>query len=109
MKIVATKVLPSNQELVEILQKKFGDRYSVKLFGWGNHKTVMVRESAFVSAQISFYNNEITVQGMPSPIIPIIGSTELAVVFVFFLGWLHRAPWKKLEKEVAVFLHQQYK
>lgn len=109
MKIVASKALPSQQELVEILQKKFGDRYSCKLFGWGNHKTVMVRQSPFVSAQITLDNNEITVHGMSSPILTIIGLTELAVVFLFFMGWLYRKPWANLEKEVAVFLHQQYK
>lgn len=108
MKIVASKALPSNQELVEILQKKFGDRYSCKLFGWGKHKTVMVRESVFVSTQISLNNNEITVQGMPSPILTIIGLTELVVVLLLFMGWVYRKPWQKLEKEVALFLHQQY-
>ena len=108
MKIVASKALPSQPELVEILQKKFGDRYSSKLFGWGNHKTVMVRQSAFVSAQISVDNNEITVQGMPSPMLALIGLTELAVVFLFFMGWLFQKPWQKLEKEVAVFFHKLY-
>jgi hypothetical protein len=109
MKVYASKPLPSVQELVEILNQHFSGHYSSKLFGLGKDKTIMVRQSSFVAAQITIRNNEITVQGAPSSILAVIGMTELAFVFIFFLGWVLRSPWKKLEKEVAVFLHEKYK
>jgi len=109
MKILASKQLPSTPELVEILQKEFNDRYACNLFGLGKDKTILVRQSTFVSAQITIRGNEITVQGMPSQFLAIISMTELAAVMILFLGWMLRAPWKGLEKEVAVFLHQRYR
>lgn len=108
MKISTTKTLPSTTELAEILQQDFAGRFSCKLYGLGKDKTIVVNESTFVGAQISISNNEITIQGMPAPIIPLISMTELAAVLIFFLGWFFRKPWVKLEKEIAVYLHHKY-
>ena len=108
MKIYASKPLPPADELVKILNKEFSPRYSSKLFGLGKEKTIMVKASTLVGTQISIRNNEITVQGTVSPIIPVIAMTELVAIFVLFLGWFSREPWKKLEREVAVFLQQRY-
>ncbi|HPM30884.1 MAG TPA: hypothetical protein PLJ60_11175 [Chryseolinea sp.] len=108
MKILASKELPSTKDLADILQKEFSNRYSCKLFGLGKDKTILVKQSAFVSTQITIRGNEITVQGMPSQFLAVIGMTEGAVLMILFLGWVLRAPWKKLEKEVAVFLHERY-
>ncbi len=108
MKILASKELPSTKDLADILQKEFSNRYTCKLFGLGKDKTILVKQSAFVSTQITIRDNEITVQGMPSQFLAVISMTELAAVMILFLGWVLRAPWKQLEKEVAVFLHQRY-
>jgi hypothetical protein len=109
MKIRASKAVPATQELVKILQDEFGGRYSCKLFGFGRDKTILVKQSLFVSTQITIRGNEISVQGMPSQFVAVIGMTEFAAVMVLFLGWVLRAPWKELEKEVASFLHQRYR
>ena len=108
MKILASKEIPSTTELAETLQKEFNGRYSCKLFGLGKDKTILVRQSPFVSTQITIRGNEITVQGMPSQFLAVISMTELAAFMILFLGWVLRAPWKSLEKEVAVFLYQRY-
>lgn len=108
MKIYTSNSLPETQAVLELLRKQFGHRYSCELFGLGKDKTIMVRQSAFVAAQVTIRQNEITVQGMPSQIIPVIGMTELAIVLVPFLGWLIKAPWKKIEREVATFLQQSF-
>jgi hypothetical protein len=108
MKVVTSKSLPSTQELAVIIQTEFSGRYTCKLFGIGQHKTIMVRQSPFSGAQISLRANEITIQGVPSPVLAIMSLTELAAVLVFCLGWVLSAPWKKLEKEIAVFLHKKY-
>lgn len=108
MKVVTSKALPSTQELAEIIQKEFSGRYTCKLFGLGQHKTIMVRQSPFSGAQISLRANEITIQGVPSQVLAVISLTELAAVLIFCLDWVLNAPWKKLEKEIAVFLHRKY-
>jgi hypothetical protein len=114
MKVYASKTLPSTQELVRILNQEFSGRYSCRLFGLGKEKTIMVRASTFVGTQISIHGNEITVQGTP-PSIPagyiltFIGLTELVLVLVALLGLGSGSSFKKLEKEIAVFLYQQYK
>jgi hypothetical protein len=108
MKVYASKPLPAAKELAEILNQEFSGRYSSRLYGLGSDKTIMVRESTFVGAQISIRENEITVQGVPSQILTVISMTELAVVLIFFLGWVFNASWKKLEREIAVFLHHKY-
>jgi hypothetical protein len=108
MKVVTSKALPSTQELAEIIQKEFSGQYTCKLFGLGQNKTIMVRQSLFSGAQISLRANEITIQGMPSPVLTVISMTELAAMLVFCLDWVLSTPWKKLEKEIAVFLHKKY-
>ncbi len=62
--IVQTKEeTPKVEELIQTLKKEFSHRYSYSLFGLGLDKTIMVRQSAFVGAQITIRESEIMVDG----------------------------------------------
>lgn len=105
---------PATKELAAILKRELSDRYAYQLFGLGNSKSIIVRKSTFVGAQISISEKEITIQGMP-PSIPayflsFLGLTEFAFIPLIFLGQLWSLPsqWKMLEKEIGAFLKRKY-
>jgi len=109
MKIVATIPLPDNGELLELLGNEFSTNYTYELFGLGGQKSILVGKSAFVGAQISMRENEITIQATPPSIVT--GN------FLFFfsligvdtiLGLLFRSQLRKVEMEVAGFLKSRF-
>ena len=107
MKVSTSKTTPTISVLAEILKKEFSGRYSFKVFSMGKERSIIVRKSTFVGAQISKSDNEITIEGV-QPSIP-------AVLFAFVLSFvglyapLSPFAWKKLEKEMAHFLIHKYK
>lgn len=107
MKIKTIKALPSSKELMEILQKEYSEKYSFKLFGIGDEKSIIVRKSFFIGAQISKNENEITIDGIPpsalSSLVAIL-LQQLANLFILF----NPSRYKKVEKELSVFLYNKY-
>lgn len=113
MRISTSMALPVINELAEVLKNEFSSQHQYKLFGLGD-KSLMVRESTFVGVQISLNQDSITVQGAPPTLAGGIFSglvtTELAVVIlpVFMLFGATPLKFKKLEREIAAFLHKKY-
>lgn len=107
MKIKTAKAPPSSKELLEVLRKEFLEKYSFNLFGIGREKSVIVRKSFFIGAQISISDNEITIDGIPpsalSSLISIL-LQQLANLFLLF----NPSQYQKMEKELAIFLHKKY-
>ncbi len=107
MKIKTIKALPSSKELMEALQKEFPEKYSFKLFGIGDEKSIIVHKSFFIGAQISKNGNEITIDGIsPSALSSLITILlqQLANLFILF----NPSRYKKVEKELAAFLYNRY-
>lgn len=107
MKIITSKMTPSTKEMAGILKREFSDRYSYKLFGLSNDKSIIVWKSTFVGTQISKRENEITIEG----IYPSITTSYFSVLTNIILGGgipLFHSSWRKLEKEIGAFLKQKY-
>jgi hypothetical protein len=105
MRIEIKRPLPSNEQLIDLLKQRFSDGYSYRLFGLGNKKTVLIKKSPFVGAQVSIRENEVTVLGTPP--------SMLTGNFLFLLSWigvdvilglLFRSQLKSIEFEVTRFL-----
>lgn len=107
MKITTTKDTPSIKELLEILKQEFSDKYSYKLYGFGDEKSIIVQKSFFVGAQISKSKNEFTIDGIPpsalSSLISIL-LQQLANLFIMFSP----SKYKRLEKELSIFINQKF-
>lgn len=103
MKILTTKTPPSTKEIAEILKREFSDHYSYKQFGLGEEKSIIVRKSTFVGAQISKSGNEITIEGVQ----PSITAVLFSFILQLFTGFSTSSS-RKLEKEVCLFLQHKY-
>lgn len=107
MKLLTSKMPPSTNELVEILKREFSDRYTYEMFGLGNEKSILVKKSFFVGAQISKRENEFMIDGIHPSI-----SSSLIALLLQVLGSLYilfsPSPYRKLEKEIGVFLKQKF-
>lgn len=107
MKIITSKEIPSSKELLQILKEEFRNEYSYELYGIGGEKSIIVRKSFFVGAQISKGRNEITVDGIaPSALASLISILLqlLANLYILFTP----SKYKKLEKELSVFLNNKF-
>jgi hypothetical protein len=109
MRIIATKPLPDNGQLKEVLKNEFSRNYSCELFGLNGQKTILIGKSAFVGAQVSVKEREITIQATPPSVFT--GN------FLFFfsligadtiLGLLFRSQLRKIEMDVAGFLKTKF-
>jgi hypothetical protein len=114
MKISITKTPPSMKEMAEILEQQFSGQYSYELFGLWNDKSIIIRKSTFVGAQISKRENEFTIEGTS----PSITTSIISILAPLFAGvaapgshlWalFFRSPWRKLETEIGIFLKHKY-
>jgi len=111
--IIKVKSSPSNEELIAALRRDFSKAYSYREFGLGK-KTVLVRKSVFLGAQISVKENEITIQGSPpsfgSGILAGLAMTEAAIFVVplFLFTGATPSKFRKLETEIALFLSSKF-
>lgn len=111
MKISISKLNPTAQELSEVLQQEFSDRYVYKPFGLGERKSLLVEQSPFSGVQISVNENAITIERVfPSVllsyvsfILSVILHSDLFLLFPFVGG-----SSKKLEREVGIFLKKTF-
>jgi len=107
MKVNTSKPIPSAQDLIEILKHEFSSQYNYELFGLGKNKTIIVHQSTFVGAQISATNNEFMVVATT----PSIASGLLTILLQWtadLFMMLSPAPYRKLEKEVSIFLQSKF-
>ena len=107
--VIKVNSSPSNQELLAALERNFPKAYSYKEFGLGK-KSVLVRKSAFLGAQITVKENEITIQGSPpsfgSGVLATLAMTEAAIFVapLFLFTGATPSKFRKLEMEIASFL-----
>jgi hypothetical protein len=77
--------------------------YSFKLFGFKD-ESIPIGKSPFVGVQISKRENDITVLGSPPTVL-----AGLPVFLLSLLGFSYcTSEFKKLEKDVASFLHREF-
>jgi hypothetical protein len=109
MKILTSKTPSSTAELSEVLQREYSRDYSFSFFGLGKEKSIIVRKSFFVGAQISRRGNEITIEALP-PIMTIPGLSFLLelVGTSNILRSVYGASWKELEINMSAFLKRKY-
>lgn len=107
MKITTTKALPPYNELAQVLQNHFANRYTFRTFRIGKQQSIIAGQSAFVGAQISATGNEITIEGVQ----PTLGAWFFSFLMQLYIGLtapFTKSPFKKLEKEIGTFLQHQY-
>lgn len=111
--IIKVKTTPTNEELIAFLRKELPSDYSVREFGLGK-KTVMIKKSSFIGAQITLRENEIAVdESTPSlagGILSSLAMIELAslIVFIFASGSATRANFQAFEREMAGLINEKY-
>lgn len=107
MNLLTSKTPPSANELIEILKREFSDQYTYQIFGIGNEKSILVKKSFFVGAQISKRENEFTIDGIHPSV-----SSSLIALLLQVLGNLYilfsPSPYRKFEKEIGLFLKRKY-
>jgi hypothetical protein len=111
--IVSVKRTPTNEDLIALLRQKLPSEYSVKEFGLGK-KTVLIKKSTFIGAQITVRENEISIDASAPSVAggmwSTLAMTELAIVIVpvFWIAGAFPSKMKKFEKEVANFINERY-
>ena len=115
MRIQVSKKLPPVEELLKVFKNEFSNHYSYKLFGLGN-KSILVGKSTLLGAQISVFDNEVSINSSPpsffAGIVHAMGSTELMVLLfpMFFQkGGVFSSTYVNLEKEIGAFLLNKYR
>lgn len=111
--VIKVKSTPTNEELMNLLRQELPSGYSVREFGLGK-KSIMVKMSTFIGAQITIRENEITVDASAPSVaggmLSSLAMTELAIVIVP-LSWFSGAfpsKFRNFEKEMANFVHKRY-
>lgn len=111
--IIKVKSTPTNEELIALLRKELPSDYSLREFGLGK-KTVMIKKSTFIGAQITVRKNEIAVdESTPSVaggILSSLAMIELAslIVFIFASGTPTRSKFQAFEREMAALIFKLY-
>lgn len=104
MKVFTIEKDPSLEDMVKILEQEFSSKYAYRFFGVGLHKSVIVRKSEFVGAQITKSGNRITVHAAsPNLLLSFVDPLLMNVI-----GAMFNAPLKKLEGDLVVFLKNKY-
>lgn len=106
MKVFTLKNSPSTEEIAEILKNDFSDKYAYDFFGLGAERSIIVRKSEFVGAQISKSGNQITVHAMSPNLL--FSFLDPFLTGLNILGLIFHSPWKKLETDLVVFLKKSY-
>jgi hypothetical protein len=105
MKVFTIEQDPSIEEIARILEQEFTSKHTYSIFGVGKSKSVIVRKSDFIGAQISKSGNQLTVHAQSPNLLlrfldPLIGMNVLGAVF--------NSPLKKLEADLVTFLKNKY-
>ena len=107
MQVLASRTLPSTKKLATILKKEFSDKYSYEQFGHGAAKSILVRKSFFVGAQITMDGSTFTIDAIP----PSVSASFIAMTLQIFANLFivfALMPYRKLEKEIGTFLNKRY-
>lgn len=108
MKIVVSKDLPSAKRLITLLKQEFSPKYAFRLYGIGEERSIIVRKSFFVGAQITKANgNEVVIEGIPPSAAASLLSIllqQLANLFLLFSP----SRYKELEQELGLFMRRKF-
>lgn len=104
MIVTTTNNTPTPKELLRTLRQGLSDRYSYRLAGLGNERTVIVSRWWLTVAQITIHENEIRV-GAPSRI-----RAFLTNMVRFNSGFaMPLGPWREnLQQQLTTFLKRKY-
>ena len=106
MKVFTIEQDPSTEDIARILKEEFSSYYSYSFFGVDQNRSIVVRKSEFVGAEISKSGNRITVHAMsPNLLVSLLG-TFLPGIDV--IGAVFHRPLKKLEADLVTFLKGKY-
>lgn len=106
MKIFTIEQNPSTEDIARTLEQHFSSKYSYSLFGVGKSKSVIVRKSEFVGAQISKSGNQMTVHAQSPNIL--LSFLDPFLTGMNVIGSVFNSPLKKLETELVTFLKNKY-
>ena len=108
MKKIEVKGAPSYEELIGNLKRELSNKYAYDLFGLGSEKSIIVRKSPFVGAQISKRENGFSIQAL----MPLSVTNWFLSLFLSLYAsgamFMWTSPYKKLENEIALFLKNRY-
>lgn len=107
MQVLTTKTLPSTKELIEILKREFSDKYTYEPFGLGANKSILVRKSYFVGVQILKNDNVLNIDGISPSVSASLFRVLLEVLANLFIIF-SSSSYKRLEKEITVFIKKKY-
>ena len=100
--IIQKETLPHGQEILQDLQNQFSD-YAVYEFGANSQKSIIVRQSALVGAQVMVRDGEVMVDAcFPNVFISGIMSLFTASTLFPFDAWTH------FERKVGDFFRNHY-
>ena len=100
--IIQATPLPNVSDLTQTLKSQFSN-YSVYTFDSKPQKSIIVRKSAYVGAQITVFENEIIIDACyPNIFISSLMSLLTASSIFPFNSW------PKFEKEISDFLKRHY-
>jgi len=103
MIILSKQKTPKIDELLRILKDEFSNHYSFRYFGVGPKKSIIVRKSTWVGAQIIIRENSILVDGsFPS----VFTSSLMSLVSTSTLAPVNQ--WFEVEQKLAGFLNIRY-
>lgn len=111
--VIKVKSTPTNEELIAALKQELPSECSVREFGLGK-KSIMVKKSTFLGAQITIRENEIFVDASPPSVagglLSTLAMTELIVVIghVFWFAGATPSKFRHFEKEMASFINERY-
>lgn len=95
---------PSSEDIILALREEFSSKYSYIFFGVGENRTIIVKKSELVGAQISKSGNQMTVHAMsPNLLLSSLDAVLTGVISAFSYASLN-----KLEKDLVIFLKEKY-
>lgn len=104
MKVFTIQKHPSAEEIAAALQTEFSSKYEYNLFGIGDSKSVILKKSGLVGAQISRSGNTITVHAM----LPNLLLSSLDALLSGLVSFGSQASFANLEKNLVSFLKIKY-
>lgn len=106
MKVFTIEQNPSTEEIAQTLEQEFSSNYSYSFFGLDRNKSIIVRKSEFVGAQISKSGNQFTVHAMSPNLL--LSFLDPFLTGLNVIGALFNSPLKKLEADLVTFLKNKY-
>jgi len=106
MKVITINQDPSPEQIAGVLEQEFSSKYSYRFFGLGNNRSIVVRKSEFVGAQISKSGNQITVHAMSPNLL--LSFLDPFLTGINVIGSVFKHPLKDLETDLVTFLKNKY-